>query len=267
MLFNALKIYSQLTTQQKTFISSKEINGDLSARQWVKLLEPLCKYDQLADALKPRLVLWTAIFFGLFFVSLFFLSSTVLSYTLFYSTITLLFLYLFFYKSDVNNNVRDLVFPLLQMLSLEVGNTKKINMRINFCKTLAKKDIFETVKSNGVSNFYRYEVLEINSQLIDNSHFNLKVVDTIRQRTRSNGRKTKIKIKLNRKIALQMTFSRDSYKLNNKRVINGVKLKETDKKITFKQQFKQSSPGVTALIDLKPILNAAHLSYSYLQEK
>jgi hypothetical protein len=270
MFISSLKMHHQLTKQQKQFIRKDGVSDELSIPQWIKLLEPLCKYDEQTDPLRKKLLTYTILSFFLMFFSVFasvFLGTLWPLLIMFCSTIILKILHSIYKRSDINNNVRSVIFPLLQMLSLEVGNKQKVKMHINFRKKLARKDVSNVVKGNGKSVFYRYEVLKIETDLVDKSRLSINVVDTVLKRTRSNGRKTKTKIKLKRVIELQMTFAKLHYQLNKKRVPKEVKIKESDDKIAFKQKFKQAAQGSVAIINLEPLLDAAHLSYSYLEQK
>jgi len=283
MFFKSIKMYWSLSQEQKKFIRNGGITAEMSIAKWVKLLESICRYDDIADTSRAVLTKWRNMSFGLVFFSFFIgffsvfftdqLTGLLIIPCSFSVAILMSIVSRLYNRIDVNDNVRQVIFPLLQMLALECGHQRKVRLAINFKKKLARADIAEKSKQgNTNTTIYDYEVLEADCLLIDNTKFSLKVIDTIRKRTvkkRSASGKTKFKTKykLKRRIALVMGFNAQSYFVNTNKVGKQNIFKETEQKITYKQVLKQSSVGQTALIDIEMLLKKAHLPYSYLVAK
>jgi len=283
MFFESLKMYLHLSSEQKEFIRNGGIKAEMSIAKWVKLLEPICHYDDTADPVRERILDLMITSFIIFFLTIFFItfiSKTIettsglvfvsISLTI---AISLLFLHRLFKNIDVNNNVREVIFPLLQMLALECGHQKKVQLTINFNKKLTEDNLSERIVDRNIkTEFYTYEVLQANCMLVDNTKFSLKVIDVIRQRKvkkrTSRGKlKYTIKYKLKRRITMVMGFNKQSYYVNTDKVGQENIFKESENKITYKQVIKQSVEGQTALIDIEALLEKAHVPYSYLMVK
>ena len=271
-------MYANLSREQKSFVKNSEVAAELSIAKWVKFLEPICQYDDIADLDRVKVISWRNNFMILAILTL--LISLSISTTSIYSLLSIFFVFIIaiklfslvsFYKnSDVNNNVRKVIFPLLQMLALESGHQKKVRLSINFKKSNNKNDITQAFQEgNTKTTIYTYEVLEADCTLMDSTKFSLKIIDTIRKRrvkkcTASGKIKYKNKFKQNRKIGLILGFNKQHYSINSNKVGEADLFKENDKKITYKKTLKQACRGKTALIDIEYILEQAQLPYSYL---
>lgn len=283
MFFESLKMHQNLSSEQKEFIHNGGIKAEMSIAKWVKLLEPICHYDDMADPVRERITKWRNVSFVTLFLSFFIVTfiisilNSILGVLLVSIPLTiailLFFLHRLFHRLDVNNNVRKVIFPLLQMLALECGHQKKVKLTINFNKKLANNEISKTTVGHNVkTEFYTYEVLQADCMLVDNTKFSLKVIDVIRKRkmkkrSASGKTKYKTKFKLKRRIAMVMGFNKQSYYVNTNKVGQDNIFKDSEDKITYKQVIKQSAEGQTALIDIEALLEKAHVPYSYLVVK
>lgn len=276
MILKTLKLDRALSPEQRKFIKNDGIVAELTIAKWVKLLEPLCKFDEALDAVIGPVKKWRKFFIIaliLSFISSFFtppfLSSLPTVWLILIILITLLsILSARFDYSNLNNNIREVIFPLLQMLALEGGNNKKVKLAINFNKRLAQSNITEEKTEFGVTTkHHTFEILQADCILIDNTKLSLKVVDVIRMRLIRKRKGNKIKYKLKRRIGMIMCFDKSFYSINSNKIDEDKRFKESDNKITYKEVIKQSTLGQTALIDLKGIVQKANLPYSYLINK
>ncbi|MBV1883989.1 MAG: hypothetical protein KUG82_20285 [Pseudomonadales bacterium] len=279
-LIKTLKLYRQLSGPQKQFIANSGIQSKMSARQWIRFFEPLCEFDENSD--QARKPLWTILIASgiLVFLSFFILPTLGNTYatTMFYSVMGTFLLICGvllkrLHKNDINNNIREVLYPLLHVLSLEVGNKKPIMLNINFAKKMHKKEIMPAADNNSVLKkgndvYYEYEVLELSSTFLDQTKLTWKVVDKIRKRTRTNARgKTKTKVKLKRKVYTEVSFNKALYSLNrNEHELPSSlgKVKVGENKITFRSVLKQTELGKTATIDRADMLSAVEGPYQYL---
>ena len=270
-LIGAISAYSRLSSEQRAFVKKQGINTSMSAHKWVRFLEPICEFDQQCDPVRDKLGgIAMASGFGLFFsvfLSAFF-SSPLPLMVVGVIFILSLFLYLILNSKDVNNNVRNTLFPLLNVLSIELGNRQKINLNICFRKKLKKKDIVLTPRSDKANVFYGYDVVELNCTLKDGTKLTWKVRDLIRKRTKRNPRgKIKVKYKLKRRILIAMSFKAEHYQLApGAKKTWGKKIKQENGKIVYKNTIKQSAEGKVADVNFNDLLARTQAPYHYLEQ-
>ena len=279
-LIQTLKIYKSLTPDQKQFVQAGEIEMQKSIPQWIKFFDPLTTFDENCDAARTKLWVIFGVSCMALFVSIFvvqFVRDGILIASFYgFMVVWMICLIVFLrilHKNDINDNIRNLVFPLLHVLSMEVGNKKGVKLRVNFNKKMKKDEISEvndesTLFKKFKEVFYEYEVLEVNCTFLDKTKLNWLVFDRIRERTRTNPRgKTKTKTKLKRKIFTQLTFNTQLYSLAtpaDKIPETFGKIKQSDHKITFKNVLRQVADGKTAVIDQGELLNVVEGSYQFL---
>lgn len=277
----ASKIYKRFSTEQKLFIKEAGINTKMSIPKWIKFLAPICRFDTLANNAHKNIsraakAAAAATFFTLF-ISLFTEHWPLLKFgvpSLIVLTIILVIIKARYMLKDVNDNIRNVIYPLLEVLSLEVGHKQPVAMHINFNKPLRNEDVTEVHGENtrgrntDKSIFYVYKVLEFYTTFLDNSRLQIDVIDNIRKRTRANVRgKLKTKIKLKRRIIISLSFDRAIYQLSpefNNRSSSIVKSSISESKIKFRTMIKQSAENSIAELPLVELLNTIKTFYQHL---
>ncbi len=268
--------YSELSSKQKQFIAEKGTNAQMSIPNWIRFLEPICEFDEYADKIKQKLsnklvflcVLAAFTLVIAFTVPLLFILEAILITAIIFLGINLNR----HTRHDVNNNVRNVILPLLHVLSLEVGLKKPVTMHINFHKPMIKKDISETIDTGSFlspnkSNFYDYQVVTLNCNFLDSTRFQLSVDDTLRARTRKSASgKTKTKTKLKRKLTLLLNFDAALYqqKLPIQSATTVEKFKLTPERIKYKAVIKQSVCDTFAELPMAELLAAIEKPYQQL---
>ncbi len=175
---------------------------------------------------------------------------------------------------DVNNNIRHVIYPLLEVLSLEVGHKQPVAMRINFNKPLSLEDVTEVHGENtggrntDKSSFYVYKVLDFYTTFLDNSRLHINVIDNIRKRSRANPRgKIKQKIKLKRRIIISLSFDKTLYQLSpdyNGTSSSIVKTSISDNSIKMRTMIKQTAGDSVAELPMVELLKTIKSFYQYL---
>jgi len=249
----------------------------MSIPKWIKHLEPICRYDEARDRAKwwyvgAMVLLGCVLMFGSGSVADWigspvpFLVSPILF-------VILIFFSIHLHKLDVNDNVRNTIFPLLHVLALEIGHNKKVQLKINFSKPLKSNDLSgEEDKgsffSPNKSMFYSYDVLELHCTFLDGTKLTWLLNDTIRKRKRKTARgKVKIKEKLKRRLTTTLVFNKKRYQLSAKppKIRNqSIKIKEDENKIVYRNTLKSSAPGRYSPVSMEQIINEAKIPYRYL---
>jgi len=60
------KHYAKLNAEQKYFIDKGTIDQSMSARKWIRFLEPICQYDEQNDSARIPLIV-TMLALGFYF--------------------------------------------------------------------------------------------------------------------------------------------------------------------------------------------------------
>lgn len=270
-VLGTISAYHRLDAEQKAFIRNKGTDANMSAHKWIRFLEPLCRFDESCDASR-RTVGIVAVFVGIATFFSIVVSATIMSFIptmicIFFLLPALVF-YLLLKRKDVNNNIRNTLYPLINILSVEVGNKQKISAKIRFRKDLKKNDIIDTPGSDSNHKFYAYDVLEISCPFKDGTKLTWKVNDTIRRRKKRNPRgKIKIKLKLKRRILISLSFNKDIYQLISRtpKAI-GDNFKNSTNKLVYKNTLKYSEEGISANIPMGDLLDATRRPYYYLEQ-
>ena len=281
-LIKSLGMYFKLNREQKAFIRNKGFERKASIPRLIHFLEPLCAYDEVSDKVSKVIgKMLTFFFLSLFFVI--FLGSILadkiplsvvfgLLGIIAIVVIALVILFFIFKKIDINNNLRNVVLPMLHILAMEVGNRKSVQLKLNFNKALNKQSLHEVEKkrtlfSRSETLFFAYDFLDLSCTFFDGTRLQWKVFDRIRKRTRSNGRKYKTKYKLKRRIISQLSFSQKSYSVVPNRTYRHGKMKEDKDKIVFKSTIKQNADGLFADIDKTALLNTVARPYQFVTSR
>ncbi len=269
--------FAKLSADQKQFLEEGTISASMSARKWIRFLEPICQHDERRDSARtPLILLLVALGIGLIFLGYSILSDIESSFNdLFLSPLFLLGIAAFIgtsillyksYEGDINNNIREFIYPLMSLMSLEIGNRKKIKMDINFNKPLLAKEITKNIDhdSGGFfssgrrhlnSKFYEYPVLKLSCNLIDGTRVQWNVLDSIRERAQRSSRgRRKIKHKLKRKMLLSMSFPKSVYSIDSSTLAENKRFRESDEKITYRRILKEKHTGKFAILDLEKIV-------------
>lgn len=268
MIFGELSGYRSLNAKQKLFIKNSGIEDSMSVHKWMSFLEPICKFDEKRDAkaLSISIAAVVGLAVSCFVVFIIVAGASLWKYGIFLFGVLVLCVYaiylgIFYCSKDVNNNIRNSLYPLLHMLSLELGNRQKVDLKVNFAKKLRRRERIESMSNSSV-HFYSYDVLEVGCNLLDGTRLVWKVSDLVRRKTRKN------KIKLKRKTLIHLTFNTDMYALpetvqpspNDSGVF-----KVTAEKISFKKTLKQTKINSwVADMDLERLLVATRQPYNYL---
>ena len=272
-IVSTIRAYNQLSPLQKEFVKTGQYSASLSAHKWIRFLEPVCRFDKLCDGIRKRVGGLLIIMGILSFLSVFVtvMLETAIPFLLcFVPLICFLPIYWLLSRKDVNDNLRNTVYPLLNVLALEVGNRAKIDLKLNFNKPLEAKYLVRTLKIDKRTKFYRFDIIRIQCLFPDGTKLNWLVRDTIRRRTqRSQSGKTKVKLKLKRRVMVQLAFKKSVYGLDDSIHKSGLKtgkIKETDNKITYKAVFKQSEMGKVAAIDVAKLIDTTRAPYALLTQ-
>ena len=270
-LIGAMRLYFSLSTEQKAFIKNGGGQASMSVHKWVRFLEPMCQFDQLRDNARKGSEEVTVAFVFLSFASIF-PSIIMESYVPSIIVVSLFILVRIplsiLKRRDINNNVRNTLYPLLNLLSLEIGNKQKIDISVCARKNLEKEDIIETERSDDNNTFYCYDMLELNCTLKDKTKLTWKVRDIVRRREKVNLRgKRKIKRKLKRRVLVSMSFRKDLYRLNPSasKELEG-NIKDGNDKITYKHTLKYADYGSTKDIDIEELLDTSRAPYKYMMQ-
>ncbi|NRA56197.1 MAG: hypothetical protein HRU23_18810 [Gammaproteobacteria bacterium] len=272
-IFEPRKLYNNLSQEQQQFIKDKGCCDSMSAHKWIRFLEPICRYDQLCDTIAHTVGKWLAFSLVALIISVFIgvMFETILIPAIALVPLVILgLIYRSVQKKDVNDNLRKTVYPLINVLSLEIGNRQKITLKLNFDKELVKQAIVKLPQSKPKTIFYSFNIIEASTVFKDGTKFTWKVNDVIRKRTRQNPRgKTKTKYKLKRKSLINLNFDTKVYQLskaNLKLKKELGKLTQSADKICYKQTIKQSYDGTTGELNTKEMLSTMRVPYQHLTQ-
>lgn len=197
--------YKKLTLEQSQFIKSKRLMSDLTIPQWIAFFKPICElnvhYDKVIDKLDDwdDKLLWFLMLgsLGWFIVSfiIVFIAPELISIPF----IIMLFIVLAYVlnklltwhynKRHVDDDICQVITPFLELLSLDVGSNKRVEISINLNKPYKKAYLVR--KKSGfffMSNYikiYKYPILELSCKSFDGTKMSLKINDRMSKRRKA----------------------------------------------------------------------------------
>jgi hypothetical protein len=276
-VIDAWRRYRALNTRQKRFLRTKGATLHMTIPKVIKLLKPIAEFDQRLDRIVSTLTLTYSILLGAGFVSLFFgLFAQIPSLVGFAGPAIgggaiVYIISRIASRNDTNNNVRNFVVPLLEILYLEVGPKQRINLKLNFDKALKKtnrKRLARRPRANVKSEeHFEFGLLTLDCKFLDGTKCRLTVTDRIRRRTQ--GRKGKVKVKLKRRTDVRLGFHRMTYALDPDAVIpDGVDRRFSDAGdgVVYKYRIKEQNANMstTRKMDISKFVRELKVPYNFL---
>lgn len=262
----------QLSVEQQNIARSKTINQSHSASEWLVLLEDLARFDEYSDEYAAKSgssteLLWSFTFFYyIIFAVVWFaqlLPIPIWAYILL-ATIPALPWILYnrdptakFGRLDLPNYFRQFVLPLLFYLREESNPEEKISLKMDMSpihkqmeKTTNPLLQHKERKANYTQvgqKFFDCPLMEIHTQLADNTQLDFVLELSIRQRERYRSKGNKSKFKIQAFWNLVLTFPKKNYVItqNPPQSSKEVQLKYIDKPKKHIFRLKTSTPIYT----------------------
>tara|TARA_B100000683_G_scaffold100241_1_gene99090 strand:- start:3073 stop:4017 length:945 start_codon:yes stop_codon:yes gene_type:complete len=246
-LFQLYKYKKNLSKEQQALLMKKKVNASMLVHKLIKLFHKSSIFDRVYDEIKLpfwKIVLYILLPFYFIIVIIYIamgnvepsLYFTVLLPIGFISLILAGIIYgiyrlirhILIGGSDLNNNLRGLVFPLLNVLKEDVAPNKKLKIQMN-AHPLDAKENFQNKERLPVAGRVRSIIAQhyllpfcaLSVPLKDGSILNLGIEQSLTKLNISKvsirgKRKTKVKFKLKNKIEIKHLFPKGHYKLAEK---------------------------------------------------
>lgn len=249
VIVSALKKYFALDSKQKEFIRTGQRIFLARPEELLTFLKPLAGFDKECDSARSRCGLFMFLVILGWFVMMIFTGGEPSILSLRPATIhffiiaiffTHLFLYFFFRKIDIHNNLREFVVPIINSISQDMNKDEKIRLKLDFRgKCIPAKQLKQEKHDPGwfsypkeTITFYRDNWLDGSAILHDGSKLFFSVTDLPRklERSKKNPRgkiksKTKYKIKHRIKVGLALKNKNYSFNENERLTAAGDRLK------------------------------------------
>lgn len=275
----AKALYDQFDEAQLTFLKSKTLEGSYTPRKWLKMLQKLAKFDELADKARSKslgkIFLWGFLTLIALFFTFIFIVPILLAGWFGYLAYKNWKQNQFLKGQDLRNQFRQFLVPLIQILREESAEQEKLYLKLNLNDPMSQQNHFDFQERKGPGypklkdNFYRSSWLEANIKLRDQSTLNLALEDVIRKRrvtkVGSSGKvKTKTKTKVKHLANVKVAFPKSQYQLSANRNPN-VALAENGNQMMIKWKQKYTSYSVEDNIPLNELVKAISQTYKQVQ--
>lgn len=273
LVIKSIRAYHALSEAQKVAIKNQGASGEMSIHKWMHFLKPICRFDEIRDQATRQL--WGYFLVWVITVPVAMTLSQKLESNLpilLPVGLFVLLVALWFYLRSMNadNNIRQLVYPLLHLLSLDIGNGSKVTMNFKFGRPARLEEPECLPKGDRNTSYYQSAMLDLSCGLPDGTRLKWVVRQIERKRIKRNPRgKIKVKFKFTRLVATSMTFDAKVYSLRRDVHLPSKlgKFKHSASKITFKAKLKQADQNKLADIELLELLAVSARPYHYLEQR
>ncbi|MBF0499645.1 MAG: hypothetical protein HQM09_05905 [Candidatus Riflebacteria bacterium] len=220
--------YRVLDARQREFINSRQRVCVLTKKEWFQFLRPLAEFDMAGDRMRGGLgcSIFVCFFIGMITLVLF----PPLGVLLWIATFVIWIIYRMLAKRDLNNNLREFILPLVEILSQDMDSDAGLKMRIDLRGfDIDSKRISHREENTGwfapyprtIENQYQDPWLEGETRLADGTTLSWKITDHIRKREVTSKRtgvsktkiRTKTKYKIRQMLQLRLAPKHDRYVL------------------------------------------------------
>ena len=222
-----IESYTSLTDSQKNFLKNPVLAEEYPVDHWVLFFEGICQYDVHGDALR-KWVGWLAALSLIVGIGLFMATDAsgfgaIPAGIFFVALFGLLLIGWFLMRSlDVNNNLRELIVPVVKILLEETEDNQPLRLDLNFKGShkdeLIEEDTFEEPQPYGrrhiTQRLYEHPWFGGEVNLVDGTRVHWTVTDFVRKRKIrvQRGAKTKYKSNVKVKRMLEVVLSVKSSK-------------------------------------------------------
>ncbi|MEM7371073.1 MAG: hypothetical protein AAF587_20835 [Bacteroidota bacterium] len=275
----ARALYDQFDEAQLQFLTTKTLEGSHTPRKWLKILQKLAKFDELAD--KSRSKSMRKIFLWGFLSVFTFIFTFILIFPI---LLAAWFAYLayknwkqhqFLKGQDLRNQFRKFLVPLIQILREESAEQEKLYLKLDLNHPLSQQNHVDFQERKGPGypkfkeNYYRSSWLNMSIKLRDQSMLSLALEDVIRKRqvtkTGSSGKiKTKTKTKVKHLASVKVGFPKVQYQPAADRNPEVV-FSEDANLMLIKWKQKYTSSSIEDNIPLSELVKAISQTYKQVQ--